>query len=130
MSQAAAGSVLHHALSSRESTVLLARELQTMRPAEVWPYTLSFLLVREDEALRRFGVQVAEGEGFSLSALLGADLTPGGSDKAAMVDELSIPRNDLLAEAAALSPSMATVFSDQAHTEAQAAVRFELPLLQ
>ncbi len=35
VSRTGAGSALHHALTSRESTVLLARELQTMRQTEV-----------------------------------------------------------------------------------------------
>lgn len=35
VSRTGEGSALHHALTSRESTVLLARELQTMRQTEV-----------------------------------------------------------------------------------------------
>ena len=67
--------------------------------------------------------QVAGGTKSALSTLLGASIFPDNIDKAALAVQLAIPRNELLAEAAALSPAMATLFSHQAHSEVEASVR-------
>ena len=69
-------------------------------------------------------VRQAAGDGLSaLSSILGADLRAGGIDKDALLAQLAVPRNELLAEAATLSPAMATLFADQARAEVAASVR-------
>ena len=67
--------------------------------------------------------QVGGGTKSAFSTLLGASLFPDNIDKAALAAQLAIPRNELLAEAAALSPAMATLFSHQAHSDVEASVR-------
>jgi outer membrane murein-binding lipoprotein Lpp len=88
--QVGSGSPLHHALTARESTVLLARELQTMQ---------------QNAATTTAG---------TLFGLL------SGSQEEESANELSTPKNDLLAEAATLSEEMAELFSAQARAVAEA----------
>lgn len=68
--------------------------------------------------------QVArEATDLTLSTLPDASLLPEDVDKAALVAQLAIPQNELLAEAASFSSAMTTLFSHQAHAEVEASVR-------
>ncbi len=73
--------------------------------------------------------QAIGGETSGLSTLLRKAIGSDDIDKAVLVEQLAAPRNALLAEAAALSPAMRTLFLDQANAEAEASVRVACSLI-